>query len=167
MHSEYVVIATNTSGMDLSVSAYFHAVASNSNPIKTVSDSASAIKNGQTFILYGQFVNDEVIDASSYSYELATEATHDCKYDAVNIDVQTEEDGVLEVTGTNYSSEDISLVNVRTVFLKDGKPVSFDHVNLGDSAYSFSSGGSNTQELGMVHPDYDNYIITYSAAGNM
>ena len=167
MHSEFVVIATNNSGEDLCVSADFHAVASNNSPIKTVSDEASAVKNGQSFILYGQFKNDDVVDASSFTYELMTDSTDDCKYDSVNVDVAADEDGVLEVTGTNYSSEDISLVNVRTVFFKDGKPVAFDHVNLGDSAYSFRSGSSNTQELGMLHPEYDNYILTYSVAGEM
>lgn len=167
MHNEYVVIATNNSGSDVHVSAYFHAVASTGNPIKTVSDEAKAIKNGQTFILYGQFKNEDVIDVSSYSYDLITDAASDCKYDSVNIDVEAEESGTLEVTGTNYSSEDISLVNVRTVFFKDGKPVAFDHVNLGDSAYSFRSGSSNTQEIGMVPVEYDNYILTYSVSSDI
>ncbi|WP_022763080.1 MULTISPECIES: hypothetical protein [unclassified Butyrivibrio] len=166
LHSEYVVIATNKSGKDLSVVAKFFAVGGNGNPIKTVYDSASAIKNGQSFILYGQFKNSELKDVASYSYTLMTGITEDCKYDSVNVDVESQE-GVLEVTGTNYSSEDTSLVNVRTIFFKDGSPVAFDHVNLGDSAYSLRSGSSNTQELGQLHPEYDNYLITYSVASDM
>ncbi|WP_026528679.1 hypothetical protein [Butyrivibrio sp. VCD2006] len=167
MHSEYVLIAKNISGIDLTVTANFFAASSESDTVKAVSDTAPAIKNGQTFILYGQFKNSDLENASGISYKLTTAATNSCKYDAVNVDASANEDGVLEITGTNYSSEDVSLVNVRTVFFKDGTPVGFDHVNLGDSAYSFRSGSSNSQELGMIHPEYDNYIITYTVADEL
>ena len=167
MHSEYVVIAKNTSGKDLSVKACFEALSADNDPVKVVSDEALAVKNGQSFILYGQFKNDDIEDAASYSYKLTSDITDDCKYDCVNIDTTSDEDGVLTVSGINYSSENISLVNVRCVFFKDGAPVFFDHVNLGDGAYTFRSGSSNTQELGMLHPDYDNYVLTYQVSGDM
>ncbi|WP_029320654.1 hypothetical protein [Butyrivibrio sp. AE3004] len=167
LHIRYVVMATNTSGKDLEVFAVFNANASNGQIVKTVSDDAYAVKSGQSFMLYGQFKNSDIEDATDFSYDLKTSDTSLCRYDAVSLDVAKAEDNTLSVTGTNYSTEDIGCINVRTVFFKDGAPVAFDTVNIGDSGYLLRSGSSNTQELGMLLEDYDNYVVTYVAADDM
>ncbi len=167
LHTRYVIIATNNSDKDLEVSAFFSAVASDGDAIKTVSDCENTVKAGQSFMLYGQFKNSDIEDAADFSYTLESEITENCRYDSVDIDVQKNVDNSLSVTGINNTSEDVSYVNVRTVFFKNGSPVAFDTVNLGDSAFSLQGEGSNTQELGMLLEDYDDYLLTYSVAGDM
>ena len=158
------VVAKNISGDDLSVSADFYALNTNGTTAKRVSDSTDSIKDGQTFILYGQFKNSDIKEATGYSYKLSTKTAASCNYDAVNIDVSEGDNNSLCVTGTNYSAEDIGLVGIRAVFFKEGTPVAFDYVNIGDEAYTLHSGSSNTQSIGVLLDDYDDYILTYSIA---
>ncbi|WP_408070659.1 hypothetical protein [Butyrivibrio sp. JL13D10] len=167
MHTRYVLIAKNISGKDLSVMAKFHAQKVDGNHIKSVTDGTAAVKNGQSFMLYGQFKNDDIEEAGGFSYEISSEETDSCMYDAIGLDVKTGTDSALTITGTNYSSEDVACVNVRSVFLKNGTPVAFDTVNIGDCAYSLRSGSSNTQDLGILVPEYDDYIVTYSVANEL
>ncbi len=162
LHSRYVVLATNNSGEDIAVKADFHALSSDGSSIKTVHDSAEAVKAGQEFIVYGQFLNDSIADAASFTYDLAVQTTSDCRYDAVNIDIKESSNDTIAVTGTNYSQADVMAVNVRGVFYKDGIPVAFDTVNIGDQGYALRSGADSVQELGQTFDDYDNYVITYS-----
>ncbi len=167
IHTRYVVVAKNVSDKDLAVVAKFYALKPGGNPVKSVTDGASAIKSGQSFMLYGQFRNSDIEEAESFSYEITVNETDSCKYDAVSFNVEEGTDNVLEVTGTNYSSEDVSCINVRSVFFKDGEAVAFDTVNIGDCGYFLRSGSTNTQELGMLLPDYDDYIVTYSVADEL
>lgn len=167
LHTRYVIIATNNSDKDLEVSAFFSATASDGDIIKTVSDCGNTVKAGQSFMLYGQFKSSDIEEASDITYSLESLDSQNCRYDSVDIDVQKNIDNSLSVTGINNTSEDVSCVNVRTIFFKDGSPIAFDTVNLGDSAFSLQGEGSNTQELGMLLDDYDDYLLTYSVAGDM
>ncbi len=164
IHSRYVVLATNASGSDISVKADFYALDASGKPIKVVHDYADAVKNGQNFIIYGQFKNDSIADVASFSYDIRVETTGSCRYDAIGLDVQKDDSSTLNVTGTNFSASDVNLVNVRSVFFKDGVPVAFETVNVGDSAYVLHSGNTNNQQLAMVPVDYDDYIVTYTVS---
>ena len=161
MHSRYVVLAENTSPDDISVKADFHALSSDGKEIKTVHDVASAVKSGQTFIIYGQYLNDAIADAASFSYDLHVNSTSGCRYDAVSVDVSRTANDTIAVSGTNYSKSDVIAVNVRGVFYKDGVPVAFDTVNIGDQGYVLSGGAGSVQELMQTFTDYDDYVITY------
>ncbi len=167
LHSRYVVIASNSTGSDISVKADFYALNSEGSPIVAVHDSADAVKAGQSFIMYGQFKNDAIADAASFTYDLRGETTSQCRYDAVGLDVQKSADNELNITGTNFSASDVNLINVRGVFFKDGAPVAFDTVNIGDSGYTLRSGSSGIQQLGMTLEDYDDYVITYTASSDI
>ncbi len=164
LHTRYVVLATNSGNSDISVSADFYAVSADGSNLKTVHDYAEAVKKGQTFIVYGQFRNDVAARASGFSYSIKATETVDCRYDAIGIDSQKSEDNSIIITGTNYSKSNVNAVNVRSIFYKDGAPVAFDSVNIGDSGYSLRSGGTGVQELGLTYSDYDDYVITYSVA---
>ncbi|WP_026660664.1 hypothetical protein [Butyrivibrio sp. AC2005] len=167
IHTRYVVVAKNTSDKDLAVVAKFYALKANGNPIKSVTDGASAVKSGQSFMLYGQFKKKDIEDAASFSYEITVTETTGCRYDEVGFDIEAGLDNALEVTGTNYSSEDVGCINVRSVFFKDGEAVAFDTVNIGDAAYSLRSGSTNTQEIGVLLPEYDDYLVTYFVADEL
>ncbi|WP_026664802.1 hypothetical protein [Butyrivibrio sp. FC2001] len=167
IHTRYVVVAKNVSDKDLSVIAKFYALKANGNPVKSVTDGASAVKKGQSFMLYGQFKNSDIEEATEFSYEITVKETDNCRYDAVGFDVEAGIDSALAVTGTNYSSEDVGCINVRSIFFKNGEAVAFDTVNIGDYGYSLRSGSSNTQEIGMLLPEYDDYLVTYSVASDL
>lgn len=167
VHTRYVVVAKNISGKDLSVVAKFYARKDNGNPIKSVTDGASAVKDGQSFMLYGQFKNKDIEEAAGFSYDLTVSETDGCRYDSVGFSVEEDLDNALNVTGTNYSSEDVSCINVRSVFFKDGEAVAFDTVNIGDLGYLLRSGSTNTQKIGVLLPEYDDYLITYFVADDI
>lgn len=166
LHSRYVVLATNNSDSDIVVDADFFAVTTEGTVLQTVHDSAEAVKAGQTFIVYGQFKNDSIEGAGDFKYELHPVYTANCRYDAVNIEIQDSDYSALSITGTNYSDSDINAVNVRGIFFKDGQPVAFDTVNVGDKGYTLHSGATTVQELGMFADDYDDYVITYTATSD-
>ncbi len=166
IHSRYVVLATNASGMDISVKADFFALDASGTPIKVVHDTAEAVKNGQTFILYGQFKNESIADVASFDYSINVTKTSSCRYDAIGLDVQQDEANTLNIAGTNFSASDVNLVNVRGVFFKGGVPVAFETVCIGDSGYALHSGSSNNQQLALVPVDYDDYIITYTVSSD-
>ena len=126
----------------------------------------TSLWKGQKFILYGQFANSKNKGTADYKYELQIKETENCTYTLV--DLATAKKGTcLEVSATNYSEKDIQGVGVRTVFLKRGKPVAFDVVNIADVGYTFHGGSTNSQALGMTAGDYDDYIVTYTSAGNV
>jgi hypothetical protein len=162
----YVIIATNETGKDISVSADFSAFDKSGKLLNTVNDCAEAVKKGQQFILYGQFVNSRNPGMASYKYDFEVKETENCTYTLVNLDT-AKKGSCLEVSATNYSEKDIQGVGVRTVFLKKGKPVSFDMVNIADVGYTFHGGSTNSQVLGMTAGDYDDYIMTYTSAGDI
>ena len=165
LHSRYVVLATNNSEKDLTVEADFHAL-SGRKAVKTVHDCAEAVKAGQSFIVYGQFRNDQIAKASGYTYDLKVSETSSCKYDAVNMEITKSDDNTIIVTGTNYSQSDVYSVNTRCLFFKDGTPIAFDTVNIGDSGQLLRSGKAGVQQLGMIPVDYDDYTVTYSVSGS-
>ena len=166
IHSRYVVLATNASGMDISVKADFFALDASGNPIKVVHDCAEAVRNGQTFILYGQFKTESIADVASFDYSLNVTKASNCRYDAIGIDVQKDEANTLNIVGTNFSTSDVNLVNVRGIFFKEGMPVAFEAVCVGDSGYALHSGSVGNQQLAMVPVDYDDYIITYTVSSD-
>ncbi len=164
LHSRYVVLATNDSAEDISVKADFFAIASDKTVIKAVHDCTDAVKSGQDFIIYGQFLNDKIEDAASFSYNISAQETSDCRYDAIDLDVEKSKNNTLAVKGLNYSKSNVNAVNVRSIFYKDGVPVAFESINVGDRGYVLSSGSEGIQELGQNYTDYDEYVITYSVA---
>ena len=161
----YVVVATNNTGRDIKISADFSALDKNGNVIAKVNDYSEAVKKDQQFILYGQFLNDEIKKAVKYQYVFNVSETDNCTYTSVNIDTSKME-GCIEVSATNYSAKDIQGVGIRTVFLKNGKPVAFDTVNIADVGYVFHGGSTNSQVIGHNAGSYDDYILTYTSAGN-
>ncbi len=161
----YVVVATNNTGKDVAVGADFIAVDGDSNVLSKVHDYSEAVKDGQQFILYGQFKNDRIADAKSFDYNFRIAQTDNCTYSSVNLDSVKEDVGI-QVEATNYSEKDIQGVGVRTVFLKDGQAVAFDTVNIADVGYVFHGGSTNSQVVGYNAADYDEYIMTYTSAGD-
>lgn len=161
----YVVVATNNTGRDIKISADFVALDKKGNVLSKVNDYSEAVKKGQQFILYGQFLNKNVRNASKYQYAFGIAETDNCTYNSVDVDASNI-GGCIEVSATNYSQKDIQGVGVRTVFLNNGKPVAFDTVNIADVGYVFHGGSTNSQVIGSNAGSYDDYILTYTSAGN-
>lgn len=160
----YVVVATNKSGRDIMVSADFSAFDKNGKELAKVNDYFEAVKNNQQFILYGQFLNAKIKNASKFNYTLKADETDNCTYSSVDVDA-VDIGECLQVSATNYSEKDIQGVGVRTVFLRGNKAVAFDTVNIADSGYVFHGGSTNSQIVGYNAGKYDKYIITYTSAG--
>ena len=161
----YVVIATNNTGKDISINADFVALNENGDVLAKVNDYFDAVGRGQQFILYGKFLNTRIKDAVKYQYVFNTSETENCTYNSVDVGT-TKMGECIEVSATNYSEKDIQGVGIRTVFLKKGKPVAFDTVNIADTGYVFHGGSTNSQVIGYNAGAYDDYIMTYTSAGN-
>ena len=161
----YVVVATNNTGSDISISADFVALNKDGEILSKVNDYFEAVKNGQQFILYGQFKNSEINSVADYKYEFELYETDNCTYTSIDIDA-TDVGECLQVSATNYSEHDLQGVGIRTIFLRNGRPVAFDTVNIADTGYTFHGGSTNSQVLGYNAGVYDNYIMTYTSAGN-
>ena len=161
----YVVVATNNTGSDISISADFTAKDRSGNLLRKVNDYADAVRNGQQFILYGQFNSKAIKNASSFEYDYSVAPTDRCAYSQVSLNADRSGQ-LIELTATNYAKYDIQCANVRTVFKKNGKAVAFDTVNIADTGIIFHSGSTNFQVLGMNAGDYDDYVITYTSVAN-
>ncbi len=161
----YVVVATNKSGKDIAIDAEFKAVDENGAVLAKSLDSTDAVRKDQQFIMYGQFKNVDISKASDFKYTFNYSETDNCTYNSVNLDA-VDVGECLQVSATNYSEHDIQGVGVRTVFLKNGKAVGFDTVNIADVGYTFHGGSTNSQVVGHNTSSYDNYILTYTSAGN-
>ena len=161
----YVVVATNNTGRDIKISADFVALDKKGNVISKVNDYSEAVKNGQQFILYGQFLNKDIRNAADYKYAFGIAETDNCTYNSIDVDA-SDIGECIEVSATNYSQKDVQGVGVRTVFLKNGKPVAFDTVNIADVGYVFHGGSTNSQVIGYNAGRYDDYILTYTSAGS-
>ncbi len=159
----YVVVATNNTGKDISISADFKAFDSG-EVVAEVHDYADAVKDGQQFILYGQFLNEDVDDSADYSYDFNVDETDICTYSVVDLDANSMGE-CIEVSATNYSEKDIQGVGIRTLYMNDGKAVGFDTVNIADVGYTFYGGSTNSQVVGYSVGEYDDYIMTYTSAG--
>ena len=161
----YVVVATNNTGKDITINAEFAALDKSGKILGKSQDYSDAVKKDQQFILYGQFKNADIAGAKDFKYNFSIAETDNCTYNSVNIDAVNNGE-CLQVSATNYSEHDIQGVGVRTVFLKNGKAVGFDTVNIADVGYTFHGGSTNSQMVGHNTGSYDNYILTYTSAGN-
>ncbi len=160
----YVVVATNNTGKDISVSADFTALDRNGRELAKVNDYSEAVRKGQQFIMYGQFRNTKITNADNFKYSFKVEETDNCTYTSVDVDA-VDVGECVQISATNYSGKDIQGVGVRTVFLRKGKPVAFDVVNIADVGYTFHGGSTNSQIIGYNADKYDDYILTYTSAG--
>ncbi len=160
----YVVIATNNTGSDIRISADFLAKDKSGSTLAKVNDYSDAVKSGQQFILYGQFKRDVASSAASYEYSYNASATDKCAYNAFIVNTASAEDNLV-VTATNSSKAASESVIVRTLFLKNGRAVGFDTVNIASQGVEFYGGSTSSQALGYSVPDYDSYIVTYTIAG--
>ncbi len=161
----YVVLATNTTGSDISISADFVARDKSGKLLRKVNDYSDAVKDGQQFILYGQFLSSAIGNAASFEYTYTINPTDRCAYSSVSLSAAKSE-GCLEVSATNKAAADLQIVGVRTVFIKDGKAVAFDTVNIADEGWLFRSGSTNSQYIGEYTGDYDHFIMTYTAVSD-
>ncbi len=161
----YVVLATNNTDSDISISADFVAKDSAGNVIRKVNDYAEAVKKGQQFILYGQFVNDKTRGAKKYDFDYKIQGTDRCAYNAVSVDTKKLGNEV-EVSAINLTKYDVQSVGVRTLFLSNGKPVAFDTVNIADAGYIFRGGSTNSQVIGTYAGSYDDILLTYTTVAN-
>ena len=159
----YILVATNETGEDIAISSSFEAVDGNGNVLSKVHDGLEAVKNGQQFILYGQFLNKNLVGVADYNYSLDISATDRCTYSMISVDA-TRDNRYLTVSATNYSESDVQSVGVRTLFMKNGRAVGFDTVNIADQGYVFYGGSTSSQVVGYNTKDYDNYILTYASA---
>lgn len=159
----YVVVATNNTGKDISISADFVALDRNGREIAKVNDYSEAVRKGQQFILYGQFLNTKIKNADKFKYSFEVEETDNCTYTSVDVDA-VDVGECVQVSATNYSGKDIQGVGVRTVFLRKGKPVAFDTVNIADVGYTFHGGSTNSQIIGYNAGKYDDFILTYTSS---
>ena len=160
----YVIVATNNTGKDICISADFVAKDKSGGILKKVNDYSEAVKKGQQFILYGQFLNTEIRNAKGYDYSYSVSTTDRCAYNSVMLDTKSSLEGV-EVSATNSSKFDIQSVGVRTVFMKNGKAIAFDTVNIADNGIIFHGGSTNSQVIGTHAGDYDNFLMTYTTVG--
>ena len=162
----YVVVATNNTGNDIAISADFLAKDKAGNVIRKVNDYSDAVKNGQQFILYGQFSQESIRKAASFEYDYNVVPTDKCAYSQVSVNAQRN-GHLVELSATNYSKYDIQGVGVRTIFLKNGKPIAFDTVNIADLGTIFHGGSTNYQVVGMNVLDYDDVVVTYTSVSNI
>lgn len=162
----YVVVATNNTGNDIAISADFLAKDKAGNVIRKVNDYSDAVKNGQQFILYGQFSQESIRKAASFEYDYNVVPTDKCAYSQVSVNAKRN-GHIVELSATNYSKYDIQGVGVRTIFLKNGKPIAFDTVNIADLGTTFHGGSTNYQVVGMNVPDYDDVVVTYTSVSNI
>ena len=160
----YVIVAKNSTGSDICISADFVAKDKDGAALKKVNDYSEAVKKDQQFILYGQFLNKEIKNALAYEYNYTVKTTDKCAYRSVMLDTKNVGKEI-EVSATNSSKFDIQSVGVRTVFMKNGKAVAFDTVNIADTGITFRGGSTNSQVIGTYAGDYDNYIMTYTSVG--
>lgn len=160
--TRYVLVATNEFDMDIAIEAKFYAIDADNNLLYRAIDFAEAVKAGQEFMLYGQFPQEIADQTDHVEYTLSVNEADNCAYNAASVTATEGNDNLLVVEGTNYSNNDIQGINVRTVFLKNGKAVGFGTVNIADYGYTLCSGSTNTQELGQFVSDYDSYILTYT-----
>ena len=158
----YVIVATNNTGRDVAVDADFIAKDKAGNQLYKVNDRNEAVRDGQKFIIYGQFANSRIENASDYEYSIKVNPTDRCAYNSVKLDAVRNGETV-EVSATNYSDKDIQGVGVRTVFLKGDKAVAFDTVNIADEGITFHGGSHSSQEVGMFAGNYDDYLLTYTS----
>ena len=162
----YVVVATNNTGSDIAISADFLAKDKGGTVLRRVNDYSDAVKNGQQFILYGQFSSESIRKAASFEYDYNFAPTDKCAYSQVSVNAKR--DGhLVELSATNYSKYDIQGVGVRTIFLKNGKPIAFDTVNIADIGTTFRGGSTNYQVVGMNVADYDDVVVTYTSVSNI
>ncbi len=161
----YVVVATNTTGSDISISADFVAKDKAGKVLRKVNDYSEAVKAGQQFMLYGQFLNAATMGAASYEYTYDRKPTDRCAYSAVSGGTNGSGKSI-EVSATNSSKFDVQSVGVRCVFTKNGKAVAFDTVNIADEGWTFHGGSTTSQEIGLNAGDYDSYIMTYTTTAN-
>ncbi len=160
----YVVVATNNTGRDITVSADFVALDKEGKELAKVNDYSDAVRKGQQFILYGQFLNSKIENVKKFDYSLKIDETDNCTYSSVAVDA-VDIGECIQVSATNYSEKDIQGVGVRTVFFKGNKAVGFDTVNIADVGYVFHGGSTNSQIVGYNTAKYDKYIVTYTSAG--
>ena len=161
----YVVLATNTTGSDISISADFVAKDKQGNVLRKVNDYSEGVRAGQQFILYGQFLSSAISSAASYEYTYTVDTTDRCAYSKVAFGASNAGD-CLEVSATNKAGSDLQGVGVRAIFIKDGKAVAFDKVNIADEGIVFRSGSTNSQYIGEYAGDYDNFIMTYTSVSD-
>ena len=162
----YVVVATNNSGSDIAISADFLAKDKAGTVLRRVNDYSDAVKSGQQFILYGQFSTESIRGAASFEYDYSIVPTDKCAYSQVSINAKRN-GHIVELSATNYSKYDIKGVGVRTIFLKDGKPIAFDTVNIADVGTTFRGGSTNYQVVGMNVSDYDDVVVTYTSVSDV
>ncbi|MBQ8031454.1 MAG: hypothetical protein IJ260_07995, partial [Butyrivibrio sp.] len=162
----YVIVATNNTGKDIAISADFLAKDKAGNVIRKVNDYSDAVKNGQQFILYGQFSQESIRKVTSFEYDYNVVPTDKCAYSQVSVNAKRN-GHLVELSATNYSKYDIQGVGVRTIFLKNGKPIAFDTVNIADLGTIFHGGSTNYQVVGMNVPDYDDVVVTYTSVSNI
>ena len=158
----YVVVATNNTGSDIAISADFIAKDKSGTVLRRVNDYSDAVKSGQQFILYGQFSTESIRKAASYEYVYNIAPTDKCAYSQVSVNANRN-GRLVELSATNYSKYDIQGVGVRTIFLKEGKPIAFDTVNIADLGTTFRGGSTNCQVVGMNVSDYDDVVVTYTS----
>ena len=161
----YVVYATNNTGADVSVETFFTAFGKDGEQIYKVSDYVDAVRNGQDFITYGQFSNNDIENVSKFDYEIQISETSNCTYSSVDVEANKADDFLI-VEATNYSEHDLQGVNVRTLFLRNGKPIAFDYVNIADAGTTFHGGSTNCQVIGFNIGSYNDFILTYTSAGS-
>lgn len=158
----YVVVAKNNTGEDIAVDADFFAKDASGNTVMKVNDYSEAVGMDQTFILYGQFRNSKVEKANDFDYTLSAKHTDRCAYTSIELESENEDD-CINVSAHNTSEFDVNGVGVRTVFMKDGKAVGFDTVNIADVGTTFKGGSTNSQQVGLNTTGYDDYILTYTS----
>ena len=166
LSSYYVIVAKNNTGEDVAVDADFFAKDASGNTVMKVNDYSEAVGKDQTFILYGQFRNSKVENANNYEYSLSVKQTDRCAYSSIEVSPENEED-CLSVSAHNNSDFDVNGVGVRTIFMKDGKAVGFDTVNIADVGTTFKGGSTNSQELWLNSSDYDDFILTYTSCSDV
>ena len=162
----YVVVATNNTGNDIAISADFLAKDKAGNVIRKVNDYSDGVKNGQQFILYGQFSQESISKAASFEYDYSIATTNKCAYSQVSVSAQ-KNGSLVELSATNYSKYNVQGVGVRTIFLKNGKPIAFDTVNIADVGTTFRGGSTNYQVVGMNVSDYDDVVVTYTSVSDI
>ena len=158
----YVVVAKNDTGKDIAISADFEAKDKSGEVLYKVNDYSDAVKEGQTFILYGQFNNERIQGVRSYDYSFNYVPTDRCTYNEVSVKADAK-GSAIEVSATYYSANDIEGVGVRTVFMKNGKAVAFDTVNIADCGCTFYGGSTNSQVIGTSAGSFDDYLLTYTS----
>lgn len=165
------LIIKNNSDFDVKVSAFLKvfdvkgellkAETIEGTPVKT--DTETVINFSYDICTYEDRYDEDDVD--HFEYELTVTEEETAYNDEFTYDF-TPGKGKAFVTVTNNSKRDFFDATVYAFYIKDGKIFYADHQRFENNLYSFDSGDTLTEEIGMPATEYDLYKVIICPRGD-